>query len=56
MQIEQGEEAPSVGIPAAGVDVEHIAEAGRGAHRGVAHYQGDQILDAALIHQLDAAA
>ncbi|MNC59348.1 hypothetical protein D3C75_1091520 [compost metagenome] len=56
MQIEQGEEAALMRVPATGIDVVHIAQAGGGAQRGVAHHQGDQIRDSTLIPQLYAAA
>ena len=55
VQVEQGEVAAFVGIPAAGVYVVDIAKAGRAAYRGVAHHQGDETLDAALVQPLDAA-
>ena len=55
VQIQQGEEAAFVWVPAAGVYVVDVAKAGRKAHRGVAHHQGDEILDTALIQPLDAA-
>ncbi|MMZ68808.1 hypothetical protein D1872_315450 [compost metagenome] len=55
MQIQQGEEAAFVWVPAAGVYVVDVAKAGRKAHRGVAHHQGDEILDTALVQPLDAA-
>ncbi len=55
IQIQQGEVTAFIGIPAACVYVVHIAKAERDAHRGVAHHQGDEILDTALVQPLDAA-
>ncbi len=55
MQVQQGEEAAFVGIPAARVYVVHIAKACWAAHRGVPHHQGDKILDSTLVQSLDAA-
>ena len=55
IEVQQGEVAALLGIPAAGVDVVDVAKAHRHPHRSVAHHQGGEIRDPALVQPFDTA-